>query len=217
MGTRGDIHLIGRRVTEAVGGPRVYGNIEEWMGCSRKAASSRNCWPGLHYVVTFQRILKLQECLRDNNTPPPPHLCNTPHPQCIRKRLKSPSFTPHSGGYQDVPDSNVPGRRQRPGVVVPQHFRGTDRWTERQRRKRASRAPASGGESSSFCGSSLPGPTIRLAGTWLRQEPWLVFPAAHTPWLPPCISLLGPVSHHPFSCISTSKPVLCSPYLSVTA
>ena len=74
-------------------------------------------------------------------------------------------------------------------------------------------SPASEGESSSFCGSALPGPTTCLAGTWLRQEPWLVFPAAHTLWLPPCISLLSPVSHHSFSRISTSKSVLCSPYL----
>ena len=129
-----------------------------------------------------------------------------------RERPKSPSFT-HSGEATRMfrTAMSLEGGKDQGEVVHNTSEGQTD--GQRGRGEDSLRAPASEGESSSFCGSALPGPTTCLAGTWLRQEPWLVFPAAHTLWLPPCISLLSPVSHHSFSRISTSKSVLCSPYL----
>lgn len=129
-----------------------------------------------------------------------------------RERPKSPSFT-HSGEATRMFRTAMSLEGGRDQAEVVHNTSGGQTDGQRGRGEESFRAPASGGESSSFCGSALPGPTTHLAGTWLRQEPWLVFAAAHTPWLPPCISLLSPVSHHPFSCVSTSKPVLCSPYL----
>lgn len=73
-------------------------------------------------------------------------------------KAKVPSFT-HSGeATRMFRTANVPGRARRVRWFIT--LQG-DRQMDREAEERASRAPASGGESSSFCGSALPGPTIR--------------------------------------------------------